>query len=262
MSTDVQNSPELDQLIERHRAPVPFARLLRVQFRSWRSQRGILALTCLALALGVSGAAFALSAIGANPTADSVETAFGDASAGFTLLWLALGVLAGAAPFRSGWAALILSVAPRRLRWLTASYTSTIGWALGATAAFGVIAWGIATVLLAGHYIDAPLGVLTAMPHVAAKVVLTVTIGFALGAAVRSLAAPMMVGYLGATALPMLASATGGLSRWFDMETATNVAAGLQPAPHGIAPVVVALLAWTVPAAVIAVVRLQRSDLR
>ncbi|HEV8569572.1 MAG TPA: hypothetical protein VGQ92_21245 [Actinoplanes sp.] len=252
------------QLLAGRRAPMPFTRLLRVQLRAWRGQRGMVWLTGLAVLVGVVAVMFGVSSLDENPAASLVEEKFGAASVGFTLLWLAVGVLAGAAPFRSGWAGMVLSVAPRRLRWLAASYVSMIVWAAGTTLVFGTLGWAAVTAFLAGGSgsSGAGLGVLGAMPAVAVKVLIAATVGFALGSAARSVAIPLMAGYVATSFIPFLDRPTKGLSRLIDLDSATEAAAGVHAAPHGIGPVVAALVLWAVVPAAIAAARLQRSDVR
>jgi hypothetical protein len=244
------------ELFDRRQGPMPFTRLLRVQLRAWRGQRGIVWLTGISLLLGLVVGAFGVNSI-ESPTAAAVEQRFRGAI-GFDLLWLAIGVVAGAAPFRSGWAAMILSVAPRRLRWLAASYVSAIGWAVGTTLVFGLLSCAVA-VLLAG---GAGVGVLAALPSIAVRVLLGVTIGFALGSAVRSVALPLMAGFFVTSLVPMLDGPSKGVSRLLDINAATEATTGAQAAPHGIGPVIAALVLWTVVPALIAGMRLQRADVR
>jgi hypothetical protein len=209
-------------------------------------------------------ALFRFKSLDGSATADLVEGRFRVASIGFTLLWLAIGTAAGAAPFRSGWAGLVLSVAPRRLRWLAASYVSILGWAAGATVLFGALGWATVTALLAskGASGAAGVGVLAAMPTAATIALLTVTVGFVLGTAARSVAVPLMVGYVGTTFIPALEEPSHGVTRLIDIDTAITAAAGLHPAPHGVGPMIAALLLWTVVPAGLAAARLRTSDLR
>ncbi len=245
------------------RTAVPFTRLLRVQLRAWRGQRAIVWLTCLALTIGVGAALIGVLTLDQRPTVALVRDTFRNVT-GYTMLWLAIGVVAGAVPFRSGWAGLILSIAPRRVRWLTASYLSVLGWAAASTTLFGALSVAAVTALLAGrgHGTRAAVGVLAAMPSTALRVLVGVTVGFALGSAFRSVAAPLMAAYVGASFIPLFDRPSKGASRLIDLQTATDVVAGVQPAPHGAGPVIAALVCWTAVPAAIAVLRLRGSDLR
>jgi hypothetical protein len=100
------------------------------------------------------------------------------------------------------------------------------------------------------------------MPAVAVKVLIAATVGFALGSAARSVAIPLMAGYVATSFIPFLDRPTKGLSRLIDLDSATEAAAGVHAAPHGIGPVVAALVLWAVVPAAIAAARLQRSDVR
>jgi hypothetical protein len=245
------------KLLDRRRRPMPFSRLLQVQLRAWRGQRGMVWCSGIAIVLGVGIALFGVNSIDGTATAALVRDKFGIAP-GFTMLWLAIGVVAGSAPFRSGWAGMVLCVAPRRLRWLAASYASVLGWAAGTLIVFGALSVA-ATALLTG---GAAVGVLGALPSVAVKVLVDVTIGFALGSVFRSVALPLMAGYFLTSLVPLLDGPSKGVSRLFDINAATQAAAGAAAAPHGIGPVIAALVLWTVVPVVVAAIRLQRSDVR
>jgi hypothetical protein len=251
--------------MEPHVRPVPFLRLLQVQLRCLRTQRSLLWLTAIALVLGVGVVLFGLRNVGEAPvTAAAVASKVRPWGGGYTLLWLAIAVLGGAAPFRSGFASLVLSMAPRRLRWLAASYASTVVWAVGATIVFGALTAAATAAVLAagGHPVAASAGVLQALPAVAIKVLLSVTVGFALGAAFRGVAVPLMLGYVGATFIPLLDTAVRGLGRWIDLDAAVGTVAGLTETPTGIGPLTVALFTWIVVPALIAMRLLHRADLR
>jgi len=164
----------------------------------------------------------------------------------------------------AGWVSLILSVAPRRLRWLSASFLSILGWTLAATVAFAAGALAVVAVSLAsqGRPVAATLGILTHLPNVAAAAVLAVALGFALGTLFRSVAGPVLLGYVGTVSVGLLDMVRPGLSSWFDINAAMTVLAGTSPAPHGMGPVLVALGCWVIVPAGIGVARLRRSDLR
>lgn len=241
------------------RAPMPFTRLLYVQLRSWRCHRGITWLTGIALLLGLAGIMFATRSLDEHANSAAVATMFRGATGGYSLLWLAIGVLTGATPFRAGWVGMIVSIAQDRVRWLAASYLSVLCWAVGTTVLFGALSSVIITGRLAER--GPGIGVVTSMPSVVAGVLVSVTVGFALGSAARSVAIPLMLGYVGATALPLLDAPSKGLTRAIDLDTARAAIAGAEP-PHGIGLVIVALCVWTVVPAALAVIRLRRGDLR
>lgn len=262
MSTDVA-TPAEQQLLDRHRARIPFTRLVRVQLRAWRGQRGLVWLTGIAMLLGLSVVLFRVNSMDENPTAALIEQKFRTGSIAFTLLWLAIGAAAGAAPFRSGWAGMILSVAPRRPRWMAASYASIVGWAAGTILLYGALSWTLVTALLARDGdATAGVGVLGAIPNIAVIVLVSVTVGFGLGTAARGVAIPLMIGYVGVTLIPALDGPSRGISRLIELDSAIVVAAGMAKAPHGVGPVIAALVVWTVVPAAIAVWQLQKSDVR
>jgi hypothetical protein len=244
--------------VEAH--PVPFARLVHAQLRTWRAQRGVLWLTGLALLCGLGAVMFAVENIDGGATAATIAMAIRGAGGGFTLLWLAIGVVAGAAPFRSGWLGMVLSIAPSRLRWLAASYVSVVAWALGTTVLFGSLSLVAVSGQLGGR--AAAFGALAALPSVGVQVLVSATVGFALGAAARSTAVPLMVAYVGTTVLPLLDGPTKGVTRGLDLFAARDALAGIAPAPHGAGPVVVALVLWAAVPAVLAATWLRTADLR
>jgi hypothetical protein len=251
--------------VDGRRSPMPFMRLLRVQLRAWGGQRGIVWITAVALMVGLGAIVFGPGVPDKpDPTATDVETGVLAASIGFLLLWMAIGVLAGAAPFRSGWLGMILSVAPRRLRWLAASYVSIIAWAVAGTVMFGALGWAAVTALLVNNGDDpsAGTGVLTALPAIGIKILLDTTVGFALGSAVRGVAVPLMAGYVGAGMIPVLAGPSHGFSRLADLNAATDAVAGTRVPSSGIGPVIAALVLWMVLPAAIAATRLRRSAVR
>jgi hypothetical protein len=264
MNTVTTTSPACEApVLARHESAVPFGRLLRVQLRALRTQRGVFWTTVAAILLGLLATGVGLNIPG-KPSASAIEDGFAGSATAYVLLWLAIGALAGSAPFRSGWAPMILSIAPSRNRWLAASYLSTIGWAVAATAVFVPLAVGVAVTYLAvrGHDVSASVGVLSALPPVIGDLMLKVTVGFALGAVFRGVTIPIMLGYVATSFVALLESATKGLSRWVDLQYATSVITGTQEATHGIAPAMVALACWMAVPALLAAVRLHRSDLR
>ena len=263
--TTLDAAPSAGEWFDGRPSPMPFMRLLRVQLRVWGGQRGIVWITVVALAVGLGAIVFGPGMPDkADPTATDVKTGVVTASFGFLLLWMAIGVLAGAAPFRSGWLGMILSVAPRRLRWFAASYVSIIAWAVAGTVVFGAFGWAAVTALLVsnGDDLSAGTGVLTALPAIGSKILLDTTVGFVLGSAVRGVAMPLMAGYVGAGIVPAFAGPSHNLSRLADLNAATDAVTSMRAPSSGIGPVIAALVLWMVIPAVIAALRLRRSALR
>src|SRR4030095_14643857 len=149
-----------------HLTPVSMSRVLRVQLRIWRGQRGMLVGTVLALAVGLGRPGLGGALRNGTVTASGLGEQFVASTTPYAMLWLAIGIVASAAPFRSRWAALVLVVAPRPLRWFAAAYVSVIVWALGATALLAGLAVvvGAGALALAGQSPAAALGIFT---HVA-----------------------------------------------------------------------------------------------
>jgi hypothetical protein len=237
--------------------PVPATRLVRTHLRIWRAQRGVAVGTGLALAIGLGGLLLGLLGKSGGLTVAGLGQRFVTATAGYALFWLAIGAVAAAAPYRSRWAALVLVVAPRRLRWLAASWASMILWALGATAAFAGLSLAVAAgaLVLAGQSPVPALGVLTHLGPVTATTLVSVTVGFALGAAARGVTAPLIVGYVLAPAAPFLAVRGFDPGRWIDLGGATGAIAA---ARFGL-PVVTALCFWVIVPVLVATWRLHRS---
>ncbi len=232
-------------------------RLLRMHLRIWRAQRGVVAGTVLALAVGLAGVLFGTAMRHGAFTVASFGQQFVASTAGYTMLWLAVGAVAGAAPYRSCWAALVLVVAPRRLRWIAASFASVIGWALGTTAVLGGLSLAVAAgwLALAAKTPLAALGVLTHLAPVSAATLLNVTVGFALGAAARAVTAPLILGYVLAPAAPLLSVRSVHLGRWIDLAGTTQaLAAGRFSLPVG-----TAVCLWVVAPALVVIWRLRRS---
>jgi hypothetical protein len=237
--------------------PVPMNRLLRVHLRIWLVQRGVLVGTLLALAVGLGGVLLGIIMTDGTVTAAGFGKQFVASTGGYPMCWLAVGAVAAAAPYRSRWSALVLVVAPRRLRWFAASFASMIVWALGATVALGGLSLVVAAGALAldGQSPGAALGVLTHLGPVIAATLANVTVGFLLGAAARGVTAPLIVGYVLAPATPLLSMRSVHLGRWIDLGTMVDalVVGRFRP------PVVTALCLWVVVPALIAIWRLHRS---
>jgi hypothetical protein len=237
-------------------APVPFGRLLRVQLDIWRVQRGVLGGTLVAVLAGLAGVLFAFSMQDAATSPAAAGQLFAGGSGAYTLCWLAVGIIAGASPYRSGWATLVLVIAPRRLRWLAAGGVSLILWTLGATLLFGVLSTVMAAGVLATREADpaSALGVVADIGPVLAAALLRVAVGFALGAAMRNVTAPLVLGFAIAPALPLLSLGRSQVGRWTDLGAAIDAVAAGRPTWTAAA----ALLLWLVLPCVVAALRLRR----
>ena len=138
-------------------AGVPLSRLLRIHLRIWLEQRSMTAGTALTVALGLLTTEIAFSTMSAPVTTATVAHRFASSAQLYVMAWLAIGAFAGAAPFRSRWAVMVLALAPRRTRWLAACYGSVLAWALAATAVFTAAA-GIVTAISLGPPRPAAVG--------------------------------------------------------------------------------------------------------
>src|SRR5579859_3228490 len=101
-------------------AGVPLSRLLRIHLQIWLEQRSMTTGTALALALGLLSTVIAVSTMSATVTTAAVAHRFASSAQTYVVVWLAIGAVAGTAPFRSRWAVMALALAPRRPRWLAA----------------------------------------------------------------------------------------------------------------------------------------------
>jgi hypothetical protein len=239
---------------------VPFSRLLRIHLRIWLEQRSMTAGTALTMAIGLLVTGIAVTALSAPVTTAAVAHRFASSAQLYVMAWLAIGTFAGAAPFRSRWAAMVLALAPRRTRWLAACYGSVLAWALAATAAFTVLAGIVTAVSLAhsGRPVWAALGTVTSAWQLAIAVSVDVTVGFCLGAATRGTALTLLTCYV---ALPLSVVWWGKAGPWIDLDAARNVISHLAITSNP-APVISALCLWVAGPAVLAAVRLRRSDVR
>jgi hypothetical protein len=237
--------------------PVPVRRLLRVHLRIWRVQRGVVVGTGLALTVGLAGVLLGIALTHGPVSAAGIGQRFVGGTSGYQTLWLMIGAVAAAAPYRSRWAALVLVSAPRRLRWLAAALASMLLWAVGATLLLAGVSLLAAAATLALHRQSpvAALGIVLHLAPVTAATVLTVTVGFLLGAAFRGVAAPLVIGYALAPAIPLLSVRSVHLGRWLDLGGATgSLAAGRA----GLSTVT-ALCLWVIAPALVAIWRLRRS---
>ena len=239
-------------------AGVPLNRLLRTHLRIWLEQRSMTTGTAFALALGLLTTVIAFSTMSAPFTTAAVAHRFASSSQFYVMTWLAIGAFAGAAPFRSRWAVMVLALAPRRTRWLAACYGSVLAWALAATAVFTVLASIVTASILAhgGRPLWAALGTVTSLWQLAIAVSVEVTVGFCLGAATRGTAVVLLTGYVG---LPLAVVWWGKAGPWIDLDAARNAISHVADTSHGPAPMIGALFLWVVGPAVFAAVRLHRS---
>jgi hypothetical protein len=239
-------------------AGVPFGRLLRIQLRIWLEQRSMTIGTALTLALGLLTAVIAISTLPAPATTASVAHRFASSAQLYVMAWLAIGAFAGAAPFRSRWAVLVLALAPRRTRWLAACYGSVLAWALAATVVFTALAGIAAAISLAhsGRPLWAALGTVISLWQLIVAVSVDVTVGFCLGAATRGTTVTLLTCYV---ALPLAVVWWGVAGPWIDLDAARNAISDLAATPHHPAPLISALCLWVAGPAVVAAVRLRRS---
>jgi len=178
--------------------------------------------------------------------------------AAFALLWPAVGAIAAAAPFKSGWATVLLTVAPRRGRWLGACLVSFLLLTVAVTALFLALAVVVTVVVLAAKGQNPALAV-TIGRSAAATLVLVVVqagIGFLLGAATRSVTASIIIGYVAAPILPAARIGSVDLGRWLDLNGALTSLSG---SGHALAPALTAVLLWVAAPALVAWSRLRSS---
>jgi len=187
--------------------PVPLARLVRVHLRIWPAQRAMTVATLLAVLIGVGGMLLGLGHLTTPATADAVGRQFVGSSAAYSLLWFAIGAVAGAGPFRNKWAQLLLSFAPRRGRWFVALLVSVLVWTLAATGLFTVLC-AVAALVRTGSA-GAATGVVTTVGPVLALSLFDVTVGLILGAAARGVAVPLILAYVIGPALPLITVVCG-----------------------------------------------------
>ncbi|MFI9387019.1 hypothetical protein [Kutzneria sp. NPDC052558] len=239
-------------------AGVPFGRLVRIHLRIWWAQRALTvgaAVTCL---LGLVGAVVAVATLSGSVSEGTAGQRL-DYSAQFSVLvWLGLGVFAGSAPFRSRWAVLVLTVAPRRMWWLGACYASALIWALAVTAGFAALTWIGVVITLAGNgwLVAAGSGLGGWLGQVLLGVLVNVTVGFFLGAAIRASAVTLVAVYV---VIPTALAGAGEAGQWFDFTAAWGAVSHLAVTPSSVAPVVFALLLWIVGPAALAAARLRRA---
>ena len=242
-------------------AGVPFSRLLGIHLRIWLEQRSMTVGTALTVTAGLLTTVIASSTMPAPVTIAAFANRFAFSAQLYVIAWLAIGAFAGAAPFRSRWAVMVLALAPRRARWLAACYGSVLAWALAATAVFTVLAGIVTAISLAhsGRPVWAAAGAVTSLWQLAIAVSVEVTVGFCLGAATRGTAVVLLTGYV---ALPLAVVWWGEEGPWIDLDAARNAISHVAATPHNPAPMIGALCLWVAGPAVFAAVRLQRSAIR
>ena len=217
--------------------------LLRVQLRIWLAQRGVVIGAVLALTLGLAVLALGPDAVGTSVSGQV-----------FATVWLAIGALAGAAPFRSRWAPVVLVVAPRRLRWFAACFVSLLAIAMAVTVTFALLASAIAA-------FQGSAGIaLTHLWQPLVAVALDVSVGFFLGAATRATAAALTIAYVVAPMVSLLVVGPVDLGHWLNLSAAVEVVTAARS--DGVLPVVTALFAWLVAPAMIAAWRLRHRPIR
>jgi hypothetical protein len=240
-----------------HLVPVPVRRLVLTHLRIWRAQRGVLVGTLLALTVGLLAVVIAILVKDGRYTVASLGEQFVASTAFYAMIWLAVGAVAGAAPYRSRWAALVLVVAPRRVRWFATSFASVIVWAFGVTVLLAGLCIGATAGVLAldGQRPVVAVGILTHLVPVIASTLLNVMAGFMLGAAARAVTVPLIAGYALAPLAPLLRVRGTNVGRWIDLGAATE---SFATGKLGIAMVTVVCL-WVVVPALVAIWRLRRS---
>jgi hypothetical protein len=243
-----------------YRPAVPFGRLILVHAQIWRAQKGVVAGCLVALAVGLLCVAGSMVTLSGTVTAAALGPRFsGLPLAAFSLLWLAVGAVAAAAPFKSGWAAVLLTVAPRRGRWLAACLVSFLLLAVAVTVLFAVLAVVATGAVLAGKGQNPALALSIGRPAALTLVLVVVQagIGFLLGAATRSVTASIIIGYVVTPILPMARIGSLDLGRWLDLDGALTVLAS--GSGHALPPALTAVLLWVAVPALVAWSRLRSS---
>jgi len=246
--------------ISDYRRPVPFGRLVRVHARIWRAQRGVVTGALVALSAGLLSVTWSMGTLSGSVTGAAVSSRASGLPIGvFTLLWLAVGAAAAAAPFKSGWATVLLTVAPRRGRWLAACLVSFLVLAVAVTAAFAVLAFVLTMIVLAvtGHSPALALSIGRPMAATLVTVLVQAGVGFVLGAATRSVTASIIIGYVLAPALLAIRIGSVDLGHWLDLSGALSA---LSSGPgHALPPALTAMLLWLGVPALVAWSRLRSS---
>jgi len=232
--------------------PVPFTRLVAVHLRIWPAQRAMTAATLVAVLIGVASMLFTLGRLHAGATATEVVRQFGTSAAAYSLLWSAIGAVAGAGPFRNKWAQLLLTFAPRRGRWFAAMLASVLIWTVAAAGLFTVLC--AALVLIRTGSAGAATAVVTNAGPVVVASLFAVTVGLVLGAAARGVAVPLVLAYVIAPTLPLISVHGVHLGALVDLGGAADHLAAGTVGWHDLT----ALCAWIVAPAALALWRLGR----
>jgi len=246
-----------------YRSPVPFGQLILVQLRIWRAQRGVVAGCLLALVAGLAGVVATTATLSGTVTAATISTRFtGFPLTTFSLVWLAVGAVAAAAPFKSGWATVVLTVAPRRGRWLAACLVSFLLLTVAVTALFAVLAVAVTAAALAVKGHDPALALAIGRPArlLLALVVVQAGVGFLLGAATRSVTASIIIGYVVAPTVPQFAKVGSvELGPWLDLNGALDTLTSAHADAHAVLPALTATVLWILAPALVAWSRLRSS---
>jgi len=261
-TTDTTRTGQTVRSIAYYRTPLPFGTLLRAHLRIWRAQRGVLIGGLVAMGAGVIGLIAATASLTGRVTAADVATHFGGFPVlAFSLIWLAVGGIAGASPFKSGWAPVVLTVAPRRGRWLTACLTSFLLLTLAVAVAFDLLAALVTAVVLAtkGQGLGPVSGLVKPALAIVLLVLIQAGVGFLLGAASRSVTAAIIIGYVVAPIIPAAKIGSVDLGRWLDLEGALTAVSSGHPSGGALAAAMTAILLWIGGPAVIAWSRLRKS---
>jgi hypothetical protein len=241
-----------------YRRPVPFTALIKVHATIWRAQRGVVYGALVPLVLGLLSVTATMASLPDRVDAAAVSTRFGSfPTIVYSLIWLAVGAIAGAAPFKSGWASVVLTVAPRRGRWLAACLASFLLLTVAVTvlfAALAIVTTGVA-LTAKGHDPGLALSLGRTALMLTVLVVTQSAVGFLLGAAGRSVTAAIVLGYVVAPAVALARIGSVDLGRWLDLNGAlTAITTG-----HVTAPSLAAIVLWIVVPALIAWSRLRSS---
>ncbi|MEV8517852.1 hypothetical protein [Dactylosporangium sp. NPDC051484] len=213
----------------------------------------------LALAAGLAGVIAATARISGTPTAADANSFLTFPSIAFSVLWLAIGALAACAPFKARWALVVLTVAPRRARWLAACLASFLLIVTAVTALFAVLSIAVAAIALTvkGHSPAAALGVARPAGVLLLPVLIQAVVGFALGAATRSVAASIIVGYVLAPLAPMIKIGSAGVGRWLDLTGSVAAISSGAATDRTLLPAVTSVLFWVILPSLIAWFRLR-----
>lgn len=236
--------------------PVSFARLLGVQLRIWRSSRAVLIGAAVTVLLGVGAVVIAISTHRGGIDADAAVSELHSAGTVFFYFWPIVGAVAGASAFTSRWALIVVVLAPRRGRWLLANLTSFLVLPVATGLIFVAAAFGTMAALGAGS--GPAAAVFTQLGSVLIVTVVNATVGFLVGAAVRSVPMAIVAIFLVPLLLPLIVR-SHDVSAWLILDTLTTaLSSGTLGAHHGL-PIITAALLWLVTPAYVAWMRLRSS---